>query len=198
VTSSKFNPEDLVKLVGPDANVKNPNGIITLVEFGDLDCPSCKRAYPAIEQMVANSNGKIRYVFHNLPLYGLQEHKGAVAGSIIAEIAAEKGKFWDYLHMVYGNADAEPAAPLPGPEDMVNFGQRIGLDPTVLHKRLLEKNDPAFVKVMHDLDLAREYRISNTPGFIVILPGHDNATVTGSEVFNVLDSEPYKSLLKGK
>lgn len=194
--TSPYSAEDLTKLLGPDAHVRNPNGVVTLVEFGDLDCPMCRKTFPQVEQLVDNSNGKLRYVFHNLPLYKNPEHVGALPGAVVAEMAAEKGKFYDYLSMVYG-AQQSDEAPVATAADMINFGVRIGLDADTVKKRLVNENDPAFLRVKHDLDLARAYAVNVTPYFKVIVPGKETVSVAGSGVFDVLEQPEYKKLLQG-
>ncbi|MHB8635404.1 MAG: vitamin K epoxide reductase family protein [Fimbriimonadaceae bacterium] len=197
LNSTDFRAGDIPKLIGPDAHVKNPNGVVTVIEFGDLDCPNCKHVYPQMEQMVLNSGGRLKLVFHNFPLYTLPEHKGALAGAVVSEIAAEKGKFWDYLDAVYGNGAADPNAPPPDANNMITFGVQLGLNRAELEKRIQDVNDPAFRRVKKDLDLAAEFNITQTPAFIVMAKGQKNANVAGSAIFDVLDAQPYKGLIKG-
>lgn len=196
VDYARMTSADYDKLVSKDAHVKNPNGVVTLIEFGDLDCPTCKHTYPQIEQIVSNSKGKLRYVFHNYPLYQNPEHKGALAGAMISEIASEKGKFFDFLDMVYGDGKVEPGQPPPAADDMINFAQHAGLDVADIRKRLPNLEDPAFKRVQADLELTRTYNVNQTPYFMVIAPGMDTARVAGSGVFDVLEQPQYRKLLK--
>ena len=182
---------------GPDIHMKNPDGVVTLVEFGDLDCPTCKHLYPQIEQMVDNSHGRIRFIFHHFPLYKKPDHPGALVGAAVSEIAAETGKFWEYLDTVYGNGDADPAAPPPGPDDMLNFGQHIGLDRAMLEKRVRNLDDPAVARVTRDLNLCDKYAIGHTPEFLIWAGNQNYTQCSGNEVFGALKDPKFAKLLKG-
>ncbi len=188
--------DDEANLAGKDAHILNPNGVVTLIEFGDLDCPNCKNLYPQIEQLVANSNGKLRYVFHHFPLFMNPEHPGALPGAVIAEMAAENGDFWKYLQMVC-ERPGDPHSPEPSADDMIKFGVRLGLKEDVMRSRIVDKNDPARMRVQKDLDLAGEYKVKFTPTFIIMAKGQNVVEVPGSDVFKVLDRPEYKSLLGG-
>jgi protein-disulfide isomerase/uncharacterized membrane protein len=185
----------LAVLIGPDAHVKNPNGVVTVIEFGDLACPNCKHTYPQIEQAVANSNGKMRYAFHHFPLYMNAEHVAALPGAVISEMAAEKGLFWKYLDLAYGGADS-PSTPMPTTEDMIQFGVKLGLSEKDIRARMADKSDPAMKRVMADLDLDRLYNIDHTPSFIVMTDSSHTVKVAGSGIFSVLKQAPFKDLLK--
>lgn len=77
-----------------DVNAKN-----TLYEFGDLQCPACKRYEPFVEQASKDFKGKIKFVFKHFPLS--QVHRNAMSAAITAEAAGAQGKFWEMHDLLY-------------------------------------------------------------------------------------------------
>jgi protein-disulfide isomerase len=71
---------------------------VTLVEYGDYECPYCLKAYPIIKKIQQQLGNKLRFVFRNFPLTRIHPHAQEAAEA--AEVAATQGKFWemhDYL-----------------------------------------------------------------------------------------------------
>ena len=83
---------------------RRDNAPITIVEFADLQCPSCRAGYPKVKEIVSRANGKIRMIFRHFPLSG-PEHNMALPAAAIAEYAATKDKFYDFVSAIYA---AEP------------------------------------------------------------------------------------------
>lgn len=80
-------------------NTKN----VTLVEYGDYQCPACESYYPIVKQVVAKYKDQIQFQFRNLPL--TQIHQNAFVGARAAEAAALQNKFWEMHDMLYENQD---------------------------------------------------------------------------------------------
>ncbi|HJP96702.1 MAG TPA: thioredoxin domain-containing protein [Candidatus Saccharimonadales bacterium] len=77
---------------------------VTLLEYGDYQCPACESYYPIVKQVVAKYNDDITFQFRNLPL--TQLHQNAFVGARAAEAAALQNKFWEMHDMLYDNQDA--------------------------------------------------------------------------------------------
>lgn len=77
---------------------------VTLVEYGDYQCPACEEYYPVVKQVVAEYKDSIQFQFRNLPL--TQIHQNAFAGARAAEAAALQNKFWEMHDMLYDNQSA--------------------------------------------------------------------------------------------
>jgi protein-disulfide isomerase len=101
-------------IIGP------PTAPITLVEFGDYECPDCGNAYPVIKRLIGEMGQQLRFVFRNFPLYSIHPHASVAAQA--AEAAAAQGKFWEMHDLLYEHqkelADIE----------MSKFALRIGLE----------------------------------------------------------------------
>ena len=82
---------------------------LTLVEFGDYQCPYCGAAYPVIKRLQKTLGSKLRFIFRNFPL--TQAHPYAMVAAEAAEAAALQGKFWEMHDLMYENQeDLEPGA----------------------------------------------------------------------------------------
>jgi len=65
---------------------------VTLVEYGDYECPSCGSAYPIVKALQRRLGSRLRFVFRNFPLNEMHPHAEAAAEA--AEAAGAQGKFW--------------------------------------------------------------------------------------------------------
>jgi protein-disulfide isomerase len=96
------------------------NAPVTLVEYGDYQCPYCGAAYPVVKRLQKVLGEKLGFVFRNFPL--TQAHPYAMIAAEAAEAAALQGKFWEMHDLIYENQDdLEPDA-LPA------WAEKLGLD----------------------------------------------------------------------
>jgi protein-disulfide isomerase len=93
------------KLILPDQIVAtdhvkgSENAPVTLVEYGDFQCPACATYYPVVERVLAEEGGdKIRFVFRHFPL---SQHANAMSAGMASEAAGAQGKFWEMYSMLY-------------------------------------------------------------------------------------------------
>lgn len=77
---------------------------ITLVEYGDYQCPYCGQYYPVVQQVQAEFNTQMTFQFRNFPLTSL--HPNAFAGARAAEAAGLQGKFWQMHDLLYNQNEA--------------------------------------------------------------------------------------------
>jgi len=93
---------------------------LTLVEYGDYQCPYCGAAYPVVKRLQKTLGKKLRFVFRNFPL--TQAHPYALVAAEAAEAAALQGKFWEMHDLLY-----EQQALLE-PDVIPTWAGRLGLD----------------------------------------------------------------------
>ena len=74
---------------------------VTLVEYGDYECPHCGRAHPIVQRVRAQMGDSLRFVFRNFPLTELHPHAQHAAEA--AEAAAESGRFWEMHDALFEN-----------------------------------------------------------------------------------------------
>lgn len=101
---------------------------VTLMEYGDYQCPICEAYYLPLKQAVAQYNNDIYFQFRNLPL-SPNPHPNAFAAARAAEAAAKQNKFWQMHDKLYDNQNEW--APASNPQTFYNkYAQQIGLDLT--------------------------------------------------------------------
>ena len=74
---------------------------VTIVEFGDYQCPYCGRLHPLLKRLVEESDGSVQLVFRNFPLFQL--HPFALTAALAVEASAPFGKFWQMHDLVFEN-----------------------------------------------------------------------------------------------
>ncbi|HEV7189450.1 MAG TPA: thioredoxin domain-containing protein [Blastococcus sp.] len=77
----------------------NPEAPVTLVEYGDYECPYCGAAAPVLRRVVEESEGQVRLVFRNFPLPSV--HPFALTAALAAEAAAAQGAFWPMHELIF-------------------------------------------------------------------------------------------------
>ena len=105
----------------------NAHAVVTLVEYGDFQCPACGMAYPAVKQIQRRYAGNLRFVFRHFPLS--QAHPYARMAAELAEAAAVEGQFWPMHDWLYENQDDWVASGSAGLEAGV---RALGLDEEAL------------------------------------------------------------------
>src|SRR2546421_10571611 len=79
------------------------NALVTLVEYGDYECPYCGRAYPVVKTVQKHFGPQLRFVFRNFPL--TQIHPLAEPAAEAAEFAGSRGRFWEMHDGIYENQE---------------------------------------------------------------------------------------------
>ena len=107
--------------VGPDDHSRGPlDAKLTVVEYGDYQCPYCGQAHPIVERMRTAFADSMRLIFRNLPLVDVHPH--AEAAAEIAEAVGEQGKFWEIHDTIYENQhDLSDAA-------LLGYVEQVGAD----------------------------------------------------------------------
>jgi protein-disulfide isomerase len=98
---------------------------ITLVEYGDYECPFCGQYFPIVKQIQTEYNQQLFFQFRNFPLVGV--HQNAFAGARAAEAAALQGKFWEMHDLLYEAQSQWSAGTNPTPF-FNQYAQQLGLN----------------------------------------------------------------------
>jgi protein-disulfide isomerase len=96
------------------------NAPVTLVEYGDYECPHCGKAFPIVEELRQLLGDRLRFVFRNFPL--TQSHEHAEMAAEAAESAGAQGLFWQMHHALFTHQSS-----LEKPH-LVRYAGQIGLD----------------------------------------------------------------------
>ena len=129
---------------------------VTVVEYGDFECPYCGRAEPAIRALLAE-HGDVRYVWRHLPLTDVHPH--AELAAFASEAAAFQGKFWPMHDLLLEHQDA---LELP---DLLAYARELDLDVERFQEDL--GNDLGTTRVAEDVDSADLSGVSGTPSFFI-------------------------------
>lgn len=144
--------------VGPDDHAQGPaDAPVTLVEYGDYQCPYCGQAYPIVKSLQSRFGARLRFVFRNMPLKNA--HPQAELAAEAAEAAALQGKFWPMHDLLY-----EHQAEL-GSEFVVKAAARLHLDVDVFKKAL--ESGAVRPRVEHDFMDGVRSGVNGTPTFFV-------------------------------
>lgn len=143
----------------------NPQASVTLVEYGDYQCPYCGQAHPIVKQILARFGNDIRFVFRNFPLTEIHPH--AFHAATAAEFANLHGKFWEMHDTIYENQQALKDS------DLSAYGHRLGLDPVDLVEGLDDPNLEG--RVQHDFMTGVRSGVNGTPSFFIDGVRHDGA-----------------------
>jgi protein-disulfide isomerase len=107
--------------VGKDDHVLGPaDAPVTLVEYGDYQCPACGAAHPMVKVILKRLGAKLRFVFRHMPLSEM--HPYAELAAEAAEAAAAQGKFWEMHNALYEHQDEL------GPDLVTTLAKRLRLD----------------------------------------------------------------------
>jgi protein-disulfide isomerase len=138
------------------------NAQLTLVEFGDYECPSCGAWHPFVKELLARYPDKLRLDFHHYPLVSV--HPNAMAGAMAAEAAGEQGKFWEMHDALFEHQREWGESPNPKPI-IVDIANRIGLDLNRFEQSL---SSPALQsRILQDVSKAQELHVEGTPTFFL-------------------------------
>jgi Na+/H+ antiporter NhaA len=162
---------DLYIDVDPERDhVRGPiDAPITIVEYGDFECPYCGRAEPVVRELLRDF-GDVRYVWRHLPLNDV--HPRAQLAAEAAEAAADQGMFWELHDLLLEHQDALR------PSDLVGYAAQMGLDVDRFADALREHVGAS--RVAEDVDSADLSGVSGTPTFFINARRHHGAYDIGT------------------
>jgi Na+/H+ antiporter NhaA len=151
--------EDLAAPIDVDVDhVRGPSDApVTLLEYGDFECPHCGRAEPAVRGLLQTFETDVRFVFRHLPLSDVHEHAQLAAEA--SEAAAEQGRFWEMHDALYGHQDALDV------DDLVGYARDLGLDVERFSEELMSGRHT--LRVARDVESADVSGVVGTPTFFV-------------------------------
>lgn len=158
---------------------------VTLVEFGDFQCPACGAYEPLIRQVMDENADTVQLVFRHFPL--TQIHQNALLGAKAAEAAGVQGKFWEMHDKLYDN-QLEWSNALNARDFVTAYASAIGLDTKKFAEDLNNKSieDKIFAEYSEGLKLG----VQGTPTFF--LNGKKIENPSSPEEFNALIKEAAK------
>ena len=140
------------------------NAAATLVEYGDFECPHCRRAYPIVKDVQSRLGARLRFVFRNFPLTQLHEH--AEHAAEVAEAAATQGKFWEMHNRLFERQFAMED------DHLIEYAAELGLDAARVARELAAHTYKP--KVRDDFMSGVRSGVNGTPTFFVNGVRHDD------------------------
>jgi protein-disulfide isomerase len=130
---------------------------ITLIEYGDLECPSCLQAHGVVQQLRKRFTSKVRFVFRHFPL--MEVHPHAELAAEAAEAAGAQGQFWPYIDRLFEHQSRLKE------KDLMATAEQMELD---MVRFRAEMNDHVYLqRVQEHIALGRRLQIRATPTFFV-------------------------------
>jgi protein-disulfide isomerase len=130
---------------------------VTLVEYGDFECPYSREAVKTIEVLQREFGGALRFVYRHFPL--AEKHPHAIQAAEAAEAAAAQGAFWPMYAMLFAHQRELEYG------DLVEYAGRLGLDQTNFGDAL--EGHTYFERVRADVATGRRHGVTGTPTFFV-------------------------------
>jgi len=158
---------DLSEDVDPERDhIRGPDEApVTLVEYGDYECPYCGRAEPIVRELLDSFGDDVRYVWRHLPLNDV--HPNAQMAAEAAETAAAQGAFWEMHDKLMGHQDAL------SPDDLTGYAGDLGLDTDRFWDELRRREYA--VRVAEDVGSADASDVAGTPTFFINGRRHQGA-----------------------
>lgn len=160
----------------------NAESKVTLVEYGDFQCPACLGFYPVIKELKEEYKDKFSFQFRHYPLSEI--HQNAVISSRAAEAAAKQGKFWEMHDKLYENQNSWGTSASPS-QIFETYAQELGLDVEKFKEDMKSSEINAIVQA--DRNEARKQNYGSTPTFVLNGQQLENPPRTVEEFKKLID-----------
>jgi diadenylate cyclase len=150
---------DRLEPVGARDHAHGPKDApVTLVKYGDYECPYCGQAHPVLKELQERAGERVRFVFRHFPLDSA--HPRARRAAQAAEAAASQGRFWEMHDLLY-----ESQGELLGEEDLMRYAAEVGLDLRRFEEDLA--NDHHAWRIEEDRLGGHRAGVEGTPAFFI-------------------------------
>jgi len=175
--STQWEPRLTLPVADDRDHVQGPaDAAVTLLEYGDYECPFCGAAYPIVKHVQETMGERLRFVFRNFPITTAHPHAEQAAEA--AEAAAAQGQFWPMHDLLYENQRHLET------DDLIAYAGRLGLDVSRFQRELADHVHAA--RVREDFMSGVRSGVNGTPTFYI-----DGERYEGS-----YDAEPLLDALK--
>ena len=130
---------------------------LTLVEYGDYECPDCGHLYGILQDLQQEFSTRLRLVYRHYPLSGI--HKHAEMAAEAAEAAGAQGRFWEMHDLLFQHQDALDE------KDLLRYAGQLGLDVDRFHRELKQGSNAE--RVQQDFIAGVQNGVNGTPGLFL-------------------------------
>src|SRR5262249_12026989 len=161
--SSETNAAPLTADIKGGGHFRGPeNARVTLVEFGDYQCPSCGAYHPFVKEILNRYPQQVRLEFHHFPLVTI--HPNSMAASKAVEAAGEQGHYWEMHDAIFEYQAQWADKPDPKPV-FAAIANRIGINGTILVQTM---DSPRLQeRILKDVEQANRVKIQAVPTFFI-------------------------------
>jgi protein-disulfide isomerase len=146
-----------VPVTDVDQSIGPADAPVTVVEYGDLECPNCKQAAPAVKLLLQRFTGRIRFVYRHFPLEEVHPH--AILAAEAAESAGAQGRFWPMCDLLFENQAHLKV------HHLRDYAERLQLD---MARYALEMSDHVYLqRVREHMRNGLDSGVRSTPTFFV-------------------------------
>jgi protein-disulfide isomerase len=138
---------------------------VTLVQYGDYECPYCGEAYRIVKRIQKKMGGDLRFIFRNFPL--TESHPYALAAAQAAEAAGLQGRFWEMHDLLYENQDTLED------RDLMGLARGLTLDIDKFKRDF--SSDEVTTKIQEDFSGGIRSGVNGTPTFFINGVRHDDS-----------------------
>lgn len=138
--------------------IEAPDSKVTLVEFADMECESCRAVHPIVKKILTDYEGKITFVLRNFPL-----HNNSVLAAKVVEAAGEQGKFWEMHNKLFERQPEWGEKREPQTELFIKYAQELGLDLTAFDSVISSTKYED--KIARDQEDGKAVGVRGTPTF---------------------------------
>jgi protein-disulfide isomerase len=151
-------PRDLSQpITATDHVLGNAHAPITIVEYGDFECPTCKQAAPSVKLLLERFDGKVLFAYRHFPLESIHPH--ALRAAEAAECAGAQGHFWAMHDLLFANQTHLT------PKDLNAYAERLDLDRAAFTAGM---DDEIYLqRIREHIDSGLGSHLRATPGFFV-------------------------------
>lgn len=181
ISRSLTRPEEAAQVTEASQKKGAETGNVTLVEFGDFECPSCKAYEPVINQLVDEFGDNLKFVWRNFPL---PQHRSARFAAIAAEAAGKQGKFWE-MHRKLFETQTDWAKAGSPTDLFIQYAAELGMDKDAFAADM--KNEEVAKKVQADVNDGNGLGVNSTPTFFL----------NGQKIANPGSLEDFQAVIKG-
>jgi protein-disulfide isomerase len=129
---------------------------VTVVEYGDFECPYCAAAAPVLRQLVEGSDGRVRLIFRNFPLPDVHPH--ALTAALAAEAAGAQGAYWPMHDLLFTKQDRLDD------RSLIAYAEHLGLDGDLVVGEAAQRFGD---KVEADFSAGLDEGVAGTPTLVV-------------------------------
>jgi protein-disulfide isomerase len=130
---------------------------VTIVEYGDFECPNCKQAAPAVKLILQHFSGRVRLAWRHFPLEEVHPH--ALHAALASEAAAAQGRFWPMHDLLFANQSHLEL------QQLRRYAERLELDMARYDAEMKEEHH--LQRVREQIEDGKKAGVRSTPTFLV-------------------------------